>query len=90
MAAGTPGVASGAADGTGRTTPGPGSVVVRAVVGGWRGLVWYLEGMMGADAYKKYVAHHRAVHPGVEPLGERQFWREKMDAEDANPQGRCC
>lgn len=55
-----------------------------------RAVVWYLEGMLGADAYRRYLEHHAATHSGHEPLTERQFWRDKMDDEDRNPQGRCC
>lgn len=51
---------------------------------------WYLEGMMGADAYRRYVDHHAATHPGCAPMSERQFWRDKYDWEERNPQGRCC
>lgn len=51
---------------------------------------WYLEGMMGADAYRRYVDHQAAVHPGHAPMSEREFWRDKYDREERNPQGRCC
>jgi uncharacterized short protein YbdD (DUF466 family) len=61
-----------------------------AVAKGCRGLAWYLEGMLGADAYRKYLEHHRLAHPGEEPLTERAYWREAMDRQDRNPQGRCC
>ncbi|MFC5125906.1 YbdD/YjiX family protein [Pseudoclavibacter helvolus] len=45
---------------------------------------------MGDNAYEVYVAHQRRAHPGVEPMGERAFWRERTDEQDRNPQGRCC
>ena len=61
-----------------------------AVAKGCRGLAWYFEGMLGADAYRKYLEHHQQVHPGEEPLTERAYWREAMDRQDRNPQGRCC
>ncbi|WP_104128804.1 YbdD/YjiX family protein [Cryobacterium sp. Y57] len=66
---------------------------------GARGVVWYLKGLLGEDAYEKYVAHHaatcetdaagldRAPHP---LLTEREFWRDQTDRQDKNPQGRCC
>lgn len=57
---------------------------------GLKAVAWYFEGMMGADAYRKYLEHHAATHPGCEPVGERQFWRDKYDWEERNPQGRCC
>nr|WP_105035552.1 YbdD/YjiX family protein [Cryobacterium aureum] len=66
---------------------------------GARGVVWYLKGVLGEDAYEKYVAHHasecetdaevggHAEHP---LLTEREFWRDQTDRQDKNPQGRCC
>jgi uncharacterized short protein YbdD (DUF466 family) len=61
-----------------------------------RNLSWFLNGMLGGDAYEKYTAHHRAVHAG-QPAGdvealmtEREFWRDRTDREERNPQGRCC
>jgi uncharacterized short protein YbdD (DUF466 family) len=58
--------------------------------GGWHGFVWFVKGVLGEDAYQVYLAHHRSAHPGAEPMGEREFWRDKMDRQDRNPQGRCC
>jgi uncharacterized short protein YbdD (DUF466 family) len=66
---------------------------------GARHLAWFLNGMLGGDAYEKYTAHHRAVHAGhagdgTEPreklMTEREFWRDRTDREERNPQGRCC
>ncbi|MBB2959333.1 YbdD/YjiX family protein [Pseudoclavibacter helvolus] len=55
-----------------------------------RAVRWYVRSMMGDNAYEVYVAHQRRAHPGVEPMGERAFWRERTDEQDRNPQGRCC
>lgn len=55
-----------------------------------RAIRWYVTSMMGDNAYEVYVAHQRRAHPGVEPMGERAFWRERTDEQDRNPQGRCC
>ncbi|GAA4367200.1 YbdD/YjiX family protein [Paeniglutamicibacter cryotolerans] len=60
------------------------------ISGGWRGFVGYFEGVMGADAYRRYLEHQQRTHPDAEPLGERAFWRDHMDWQDKNPQGRCC
>ncbi|NKX56329.1 YbdD/YjiX family protein [Arthrobacter mobilis] len=57
---------------------------------GWQGFVWYVKAVLGEDAYQVYLDHHRRVHPGTEPMSEREFWRDKMDRQDRNPQGRCC
>lgn len=68
---------------------------VNAVATGFRGFARYVRGVMGADAYKKYLEHHAATgHGGPEhgapPLSERDFWRDRTDRQDSNPQGRCC
>lgn len=60
------------------------------VVAGLRSFSDYLSGVLGADAYKKYLEHHEASgHAGL-PLTEREFWRDRNDRQDSNPQGRCC
>lgn len=55
-----------------------------------RGIRWYVRTLMGDNAYATYVAHQRRAHPGVAPLSERAFWRERMDAQDRTPGARCC
>jgi len=61
------------------------------VVGIARGIRWYVRGIMGEDAYEKYLAHVEGEHGGTEtPLTEREFWRDRTDRQDANPDGRCC
>ncbi|NKX51783.1 YbdD/YjiX family protein [Arthrobacter deserti] len=57
---------------------------------GWHGFVWFFKGVMGENAYQAYLDHHRATHPGGTPMSEREFWRDRMDRQDASPQGRCC
>ena len=47
---------------------------------GWRGV-------MGADAYDRYVARHRVEHPDHEPMSEREWWRCRQ--EEADVKG-CC
>ncbi|WP_441435998.1 YbdD/YjiX family protein [Arthrobacter sp. RAF14] len=49
-----------------------------------------LRGVLGADAYEKYLEFHTAHHPDHEPLSEAEFWRDRTDRQDRNPQGRCC
>jgi uncharacterized short protein YbdD (DUF466 family) len=61
-----------------------------AVATGFRGFARYLGGVLGADAYAKYLEHHRAAGHGEPPLAEREFWRDRTDRQDSNPQGRCC
>ena len=60
------------------------------VAQGIRGFARYLGGVMGADAYSKYLEHHRAAGHAEAPLTERDFWRDRTDRQDRNPQGRCC
>jgi uncharacterized short protein YbdD (DUF466 family) len=53
----------------------------------WRGVV-------GEDAYERYREHVQAQRangdPGHPLMTEREFWRDRTDRQDANPQGRCC
>lgn len=49
-----------------------------------------LRGFAGEQAYERYVAHHAARHPGVPPMGEREFWRKRTDRGDHAPSARCC
>lgn len=49
-----------------------------------------IRGVLGADAYEKYLEFHAAHHPDHEPLSEAEFWRDRTDRQDRNPQGRCC
>lgn len=61
---------------------------------GLKGFIWFFKGLMGEDAYAKYRAHHRTVQgtpdASQRPMTEREFWRDKMDRQENNPQGRCC
>lgn len=53
------------------------------VRGSWRALT-------GEDAYERYLQYHREhEHPG-EPMGEKEFWRDRCDRQDRDPGGRCC
>jgi uncharacterized short protein YbdD (DUF466 family) len=74
--------------GTGRTTA---IAAVRSVLAGARA---YARGVMGADAYERYLEHHRAEEAAgrcaAPAMTEREFWRDHADRQDANPQGRCC
>jgi uncharacterized short protein YbdD (DUF466 family) len=65
-----------------------------AVRRGARDLVTIWRGVVGEDAYDRYRAHVEAQRAGGDvhhPLmTEREFWRDRTDRQDANPQGRCC
>jgi len=74
-------------------------VVLDRIRSGARHAAWFVRGVMGEDAYEKYLLHHAAVHgsggdgdivDAPAPMTEREFWRDHSDRQDANPQGRCC
>lgn len=50
----------------------------------------YLKGVLGEDSYSKYLDHHRSTGCATEPMNVKEFWRDKTDRQDANPEGRCC
>lgn len=56
----------------------------------WRGLVRFVKGVAGLDAYDRYVRHARAHHPDAPVPNEADFWRERWDGEERNPRARCC
>ena len=74
-------------------------ILLAGVREGALSVAWYVKGLVGEDAYEKYVAHHAsacktdaagsdgAPHP---LMTEREFWRDQTDRQDQNPQGRCC
>jgi uncharacterized short protein YbdD (DUF466 family) len=66
------------------------STGLAALSNGFKGFARYMGGVMGADAYAKYLEHHREAGHTEPPLSEREFWRDRTDRQDANPQGRCC
>ncbi|WP_231743407.1 CstA-like transporter-associated (seleno)protein [Mycobacterium sp. GA-2829] len=45
---------------------------------------------MGDNHYRRYVEHRRRRHPGEPVLSEREYWRMRHAAADANPGARCC
>ena len=60
------------------------------LVRSWRAARWWFRGVVGADAYERYLAsHHRGDHDHA-PMSEREFWRARTDHQERHPQGRCC
>jgi uncharacterized short protein YbdD (DUF466 family) len=45
---------------------------------------------MGDNHYQRYLHHRRRTHPGEPVLTERDYWRQRHAAADANPAARCC
>lgn len=46
--------------------------------------------IIGAPDYAAYVAHVRASHPEREPMSEREFVTERLNARYEKPGSRCC
>lgn len=63
---------------------------MNAIAKGFRGFAGYIGSLLGADAYQKYLEHFTATGHTGPAMTEREFWRDRMDRQDSNPQGRCC
>lgn len=50
----------------------------------------FARGIMGSDAYDKYLHHHAITGCTHEPMTEKEFWRAKYTKQDNSPEGRCC
>ncbi|MDO5752095.1 YbdD/YjiX family protein [Arthrobacter sp.] len=50
----------------------------------------YLKGVLGEDSYEKYLQHHEGTGCAAAPMTMKEFWRDKTDRQDKNPEGRCC
>lgn len=50
----------------------------------------FWRGVIGADAYERYVEHLTRVHPQAPIPSKREFWREKYAEQERNPRQRCC
>ncbi|MCV7169857.1 MULTISPECIES: YbdD/YjiX family protein [Mycolicibacterium] len=55
-----------------------------------RQIRWYCATLMGDNHYRRYVEHRRRLHPGEPVPSEREYWRLRHAAADANPGARCC
>lgn len=53
-----------------------------------RGVRWFFTNLMGDNAYATYVSHQNATHPGEPVMSEREFWRQRYQAQASEP--RCC
>ncbi|PWH07371.1 DUF466 domain-containing protein [Brachybacterium endophyticum] len=65
-----------------RPTPDP-----RAAL---RGLRRFARGVLGSDAYDRYLHHHRITGCSHAPLSEKEFWRRKYADQGENPSSGCC
>ena len=55
-----------------------------------RQIRWYVGALMGDSHYRRYLSHHRRVHPGSPALSEGEYWRMRHRAAEADPTARCC
>jgi uncharacterized short protein YbdD (DUF466 family) len=46
--------------------------------------------VIGAPDYERYVEHCRSRHPGVLPLAQEDFIRERLAARYEQAGSRCC
>ncbi|MCC7003925.1 MAG: YbdD/YjiX family protein [Gemmatimonadaceae bacterium] len=58
--------------------------------GFWARLAATVRRIIGAPDYAAYVAHVRAHHPEREPMCERDFVAERLNARYEKPGSRCC
>jgi uncharacterized short protein YbdD (DUF466 family) len=45
---------------------------------------------MGDNHYGRYVEHMHRRHAGQPVVSEREYWRRRHAAADADPGARCC
>lgn len=46
--------------------------------------------IIGVPDYDRYVAHVRAHHPDVTPMGHADFEQQRVYDKYSRPGGRCC
>ncbi len=51
---------------------------------------WFARGVVGADAYDRYLDFHARSGCAQPAMSEREFWRDKTDRQERNPTSRCC
>jgi uncharacterized short protein YbdD (DUF466 family) len=71
-------------------TGGPERTTFEFVLTVARGIRWWIASVMGDNAYAHYVDHLARQHPGCPVPTEKEYWRERYGAMDANPGARCC
>nr|WP_246482938.1 YbdD/YjiX family protein [Brachybacterium halotolerans] len=55
-----------------------------------RGVRRFARGVLGSDAYDRYLHHHRITGCAHAPLSEKEFWRLKYAEQGENPSAGCC
>jgi uncharacterized short protein YbdD (DUF466 family) len=64
--------------------------MVDAVLTMARGVRWWIASVMGDNAYARYLDHLARQHPDRAVPTEKEYWRERYSAMEANPGARCC
>ena len=67
-----------------------GRAVLEGLGSAARGVRWWVSSVMGDNAYARYLEHLAIQHPGLPVPSEREYWRDRYAAMDANPGARCC
>ncbi len=70
--------------------PGVPKTLRERAVESWKEFRRFARGVLGSDAYDKYVHHHRITGCTHPLMTEREFWRAKYREQDENPGARCC
>jgi uncharacterized short protein YbdD (DUF466 family) len=70
--------------------PVTGHDVLQTIAAAARGVRWWIRSVMGDNAYARYLDHLATSHPGSTIPTEREYWRDRYAAMDANPGARCC
>jgi uncharacterized short protein YbdD (DUF466 family) len=55
-----------------------------------RAVVWWVKGVVGEDAFDRYLEHHRRSGHTHEPMTAREYWRARTDHQESNPHSSCC
>ena len=65
-------------------------MTVAAPARAWRAVRWYVNGVLGEDAYDRYVTHLGRQHPDAQPPTRRDFERDRAERLARTPGSRCC
>ncbi|MGN5238259.1 YbdD/YjiX family protein [Rhodococcus sp. SJ-3] len=51
---------------------------------------WWVGALMGDHDYARYVELQRRLNSGDPVMTEREYWRQRHAASEADPGARCC
>jgi uncharacterized short protein YbdD (DUF466 family) len=64
--------------------------MVSTVLHGLARVAAVIRRVVGVPDYEHYLAHVRARHPGVRPLGRDEFYLTRLEERYNKPGARCC